>query len=265
MTSIIRPDTRQLTRRMVVLITAVFAVLVGQGQVLLGWGQSPAEFSADSDATLKVAGYAFSIWALIYLAILAYAVRQVLPATGESDLLRRLGWPSAAAFAGIGLWVIAAALDMEAATVVLIFGSALVLIVPMLMWARDVRAVPAADRERWLVLWPLGLLAGWLTIASPVNLLTVLTGNGDLSPVLSPTGWVLVTVALVTAIALVVTWRLRLMAYPIPIAWGLIAVFVAEQDRNPAAGFAALAAALIVVIGAVVIVFRLRRDVARPA
>lgn len=263
MSSIIRPGPRQLGRRLIVLAAAILAVLIGQGQALLGWGQSPAEFSADSDETLRVAGYAFAIWAVIYLAILAYAVRQALPATGESDLLRRLGWPSAAAFAGIGLWVIAAALDLEWATVLLIFASALALIVPLLAWARDVRAAGPADRDRWLTLWPLGLLAGWLTIAAPVNLLTVLTGNGDLPPLLSPTGWALAAVILVTAVAVAVTWRLRLMAYPIPIAWGLIGVFVAEQARNPTLGFAALAAALIVVVVAVVLVFRLRRDVAR--
>lgn len=265
MTSIVRPTSGQMTRRLIVLFCAIFAVAVGWSQQLLGWGQSPAEFSADSDRTLRVAGYAFSIWGLIYLALLAYAVRQALPSTGESGLLRRLGWPSAAALAGIGLWVIAAGWDMEAATVILIFGSALVLIVPMLMWARDIRALGPADRERWLVAWPLGLLAGWLTVASPVNLLTVLTGNGDLPAVLSPTGWAVVAVLAVTVVAVLVTWRLRLMAYPLPIVWGLIAVFVAEQDRNPPAAFTALAAALAILIAAVVMVFRLRRGVERRA
>lgn len=263
MTSINRPDASQRTRRLIVLAAAVFAVLAGQIQMLAGWGQSPAEFAADGDSTIRVAGYAFAIWGLIYLWLLAYAVYQVLPATGESDLLRRLGWPSVAALIGIGLWIVAAAADQDAATIVLIVGSALVLIFSMLGMARDVRMAPAGDRDRWLVLWPLGLLAGWLTIASAANILIVLTGAGALPAFLPPTAWALIAVAAVVAAALAVTWRLRLMAYPLPIAWGLIGVFVAEQERNPTLGFSALAAALAVVIAAVVLVFRLRQDVAR--
>ena len=82
MSSIVRATPAQITRRLIVLACAVFAVVVAQAQMLMGWGQTPAEFSADSDATLKVAGYAFSIWGLIYVAILAYAVRQALRQTG---------------------------------------------------------------------------------------------------------------------------------------------------------------------------------------
>lgn len=263
MTSIVRPDPRQRTRRLIVLAAAVFAVLAGNIQMLAGWGQSPAEFAADGDSTLRVAGYAFAIWGLIYLWLLAYAVYQVLPATGESDILRRLGWPSVAALVGIGLWIIAAAADQDAATIVLIVGSALVLIIPLLAMAHDVRTTPARDRDRWLILWPLGLLAGWLTIASAANILTVLTGADALPAFLPPTVWALIAVAVVVGAALAVTWRLRLLAYPLPIVWGLIGVFAAEQARNPTLGFAALAAALAVVIAAVVLVFRLRRDIAR--
>lgn len=263
MSSIVRPTPAQMTRRLVVLGAAIFAVLIGYVQAMGAFGQSPAEFSADSDETLRVASYAFAIWGPIYLALLAYAVRQALPQTGESDLIRRLGWPSAAALIAIGLWVVAAGFDQEAATVVLIFGAALVLIVPLVLNAADIRSLSRGDRDRWLTAWPLALLAGWLTVAAPVNLLTVLTGNAALPAALPPTGWALLAVVLVAATALFVTMRLRLMAYALPIAWGLLGAFVAEQARNPVLGFSALAAALIVLIGAVIIVFRLVPGVER--
>ena len=263
MSSIVRPTPSQMTRRLFVLAAAIFAVVIAQAQMLLGWGQSPAEFAADSDATLRVAGYAFSIWGVIYLGLLVYAVRQVLPQTGESDLIRRLGWPSVAALLGIGLWIVASAGDWEIGTIVLIFGSLLVLLIPLLLNAHTIRALGRGDRDRWMTVWPLALLAGWLTIASPVNLLTVATGNGDLPAVLPPLGWALVAVAAVVVVALLVTWRLRLTAYSIPIAWGLLGVFVAEQERNAALGFSALAAALMVLGGALVIVFQLRPGVER--
>lgn len=258
MSSIVRPTPRQSLRRLIVLACALFAVAAGYGQNALGWGQSAAEFAADSDATLQVVGWAFSIWGLIYLGLLIYAVRQALPQTGESDPIRRFGWPSVAAFLGIGWWIVAAAFDAEVLTIVLIVGAATALLVPLMVNAAMIRSLPRASRDRWLVVWPLALLAGWLTVAAPVNLITVATGNGDLPTALPPTAWAVLALVGVAGLTLAVTARTRLLAYPLPVAWGLIGVFAAEQARNPVLAFAALGAAAAVLIGAVVFAFELR-------
>lgn len=263
MSSIVRPTSAQMTRRVVVLASAIFAIVVGQGQTALGLGQTAAEFSADSDATLRVAGYAFAIWGVIYLGLLVYAVRQVLPQTGESLLIHRLGWPSAAAMIGIGLWIVAAAMDAEIATIVLIFGSLIVLLVPLLLNAGAIRALPIQDRDRWMVVWPLALLTGWLTVAAPLNLITVATGNGVLPAALSPTVWAMTAIAVVVVVALVVTQRIRTVAYAIPVAWGLLGAFVAEQPRNSTLAYFALAAAVAVLVGAIVLSLGLCRGVER--
>lgn len=263
--SIERPTPSQMTRRLILLAAAVFAVVIGQTQVLLGWGQSPAEFSADSDATLKVAGYAFAIWGVIYLWLLVHAVRQALPQTGESLLINRFGWPTVAALLGIGWWVVAAAFDWEAATIVLIFGSLAVLLVPLLANAGSIRALSRGDRDRWMTVWPLAMLAGWLTVAAPLNLITVATGNDWLPALLSPTAWAALAIVAVAAVALGVTQRLRTLAYSLPIAWGLLGAFVAEQARNPMLAYVALAAGVAVLVGAIVLTFRLKPGVERAA
>lgn len=263
MSSIVRATPVQMTRRLIVLATALFAVIVGQGQMALGWGQTAAEFAADSDATLKVVGYAFAIWGVIYLGMLIYAARQVLPQTGESLLIQRFGWPSALAFSGIGLWIVAAALDAELATIVLIFGSLAVLLYPLLQNAGAIRGLPMRDRDRWMVVWPLALLAGWLTIAAPLNLITVVTGNGDLPTVLSPTVWAMTAIAVVIAVVLGVTQRIRSVAYAIPVAWGLLGAFVTEQARNGPLAYFALGAAVAVLVGAIILSLRLSRSVER--
>jgi len=265
MSSIVRPTPAQKTRRWLVLAAVVFAVVIAYAQMAMGWGQTPEEFSADSDATLRVAGYAFSIWGLIYLGLIIYAVRQALPQTGESRLINRLGWPSLLALLGIGWWIVASALDQEWATVVLIFGSLLVLLVPMLGEAGTIRTLGRFDRDRLTVVWPLGLLAGWLTVASPVNLLTILTGNGDLPAALSPELWAGLAVVAVAIVTLGVVARLRVLSYPLPVAWGLLGAFVAELERDrDTVAYVALVAAVAVLVGAIILTFRLRRGVERP-
>ena len=263
MSSILRPTAGQQTRRYVVLATAIFGIAVAQVQMGLGLGQSAAQFAADSDATLKVVGWAFAIWGVIYLGIALYAIRQVLPQTGESDIIHAFGWPSALAFAGIGLWIVAAALDWEVATIVIIFGSLTVLLIPLLVYARRIKALSLGDRDRWLTVWPLSLLAGWLTVAAPVNLITVATGNGDLPAALSPTLWAVLAVVVVAIVALAVVARVRTIAYALPVAWGLVGVFVAEQSRNGTLAFTAVIAAVVVLVGAVVLALAQWRRVER--
>jgi hypothetical protein len=263
MSSIVRPTPAQKTRRLIVLAATLFAIAVNYGINALGWGQSPAEFSRDSDENLRVATYAFSIWGPIFLGLLIYAVRQVLPQTGESDLIRRMGWPSVLALLGIGWWTVAAAVDAEVVTIVLIFGALSVLLIPLIRNAGLIRGLGRFERDRMTVVWPLAALAGWLTVASPVNLLTVATGNGDLPAGVPAVVWSLLAVGGVTLLALWVTERTRTLAYPLPVSWGLVGVFVAEQERNPTLAFAALAAAGVVLVGVVILAFGLKRGVER--
>lgn len=165
---------------------------------------------------------------------------------------------------GIGWWVVAAAFDWEMATIVLIFGALAALLVPLLANADAVCALPRADRDRWMTVWPLAMLAGWLTVAAPLNLITVATGNDALPGMLSPTVWATLAIVVVSAVALGVTQRLRTLAYGLPIAWGLLGAFVAEQARNLVLSYVALAAAVAVLVGAIVLTFRLSSGVERP-
>lgn len=263
MSSIVRPTPAQRTRRLIVLAAAVFALVTPLVQNLAGLGLSQAEFAADGNTTLRVAGYAFSIWSLIYLGLMAYAIRQALPQTGESQLITRMGWPSAVALFGIGFWIIVAAMNLKAASVVIIFASLLAVLIPLLLSAETIRSLSRGDRDRLLAAWPLAALAGWLTVAAPLNLITTATAMQALPAMLSPTGWALLAVAIVLAVGLGVTWRLRLLAYPLPIAWGLIGAFAAEQPRNPVLAFTTLAAALVLVVAGVLLTFRLRPGVER--
>ncbi|WP_312784745.1 hypothetical protein [Brevundimonas sp.] len=264
MSVIERPTPRQRTRRLVVLAAAVFAVAVPVVQNLGGFGLSQDEFAADGNQTLQVAGYAFSIWGLLYLGLLIYAGRQALPQTGESVLINRLGWPSAVALFGIGMWIVAAALNLKAASVVIIFASLLALLVPLLAMGETIRTTGVMERDRWFLIWPLSALAGWLTIAAPLNLITTATAFDALPAFASPTAWAIVAIVVVVLVAVEVTLYLRTLAYSLPIAWGLVGAFVAEQERNPMLGFTALGAAFLLAVAAVIITFGLKRGVERP-
>lgn len=227
-------------RTIAIVAAALFAVATPIVQALTGTiAVGQGDLVNDGKQTLEAAGYAFSIWTLIYAGLLAYAVYQALPSTRETPGLRLLGWPSAIAMAGCGAWLIAAAMDAKWATVAIIAGSALALCVPL------VKRYPVQGRKDfWLAAAPVSLLAGWLTVASAINVLTVLTSEGVITPQSAPV-WAAGGIVTVLAIGIGITLASRNWVYPLPIAWGLVAVGVAEQHDRPMIALLAGAVAIV--------------------
>lgn len=237
--------TKPPARTLAIGAAAIFAIAIPIAQAMGALGQNPEAFAAEGDTTLKAAGYAFAIWTLIYIGLGAFAIYQALPRTENSATLTRFGWPSVIAMTGCGLWLIAAAQDLQWATVVIIVASALALIIPL------IRPTPRQSRaDFWLIETPLALLAGWLTIAASINTLTVMTAEGMISDALL---WAAGGLIAVTVIAAFVHMRARTPAYLAPIIWGLAAVAVAEYERKPEIAFLAIGAAIVLAALAVLI------------
>lgn len=240
--------TSPLLPRLAVLAAVVFAIGSPALQALAGWGQSAAEFAADGDETLRAAGYAFSIWGVIYAALAAFSLYQLLPARRRSTVVAAMRPAAAIASAACGAWIWASAFDQDWQTVAWILVGAVSAVAAVIAGHR---AGPASKAERWLALWPLALLGGWLTIASAVNILTVLTAKGYVDPALA-TPAALVGVGAVVAASVLVLRASRVAIYGLPVAWGLAAVFVAERAGNPPAAWAAVVGAAAVLVFALV-------------
>lgn len=231
--------------RLLILLAVIASIASGYVQIALNIGQSPAEFAADSDATLKIAPFAFSIWGVIYLGLLIYALWQLFQRSPQRAFVSRMTWPALLAFVGIGAWIFVAAWDLENLSIAVIMASAAVLIAPLL--AAGPTLDGASRSERFLAGYPLALLGGWLTFASAGNILTVLTGNDQLPGFLTPMGWAIAAIAVVSLIVLWVVQRTRLAIFALPPAWGLVGAWAGEQARNPTLSLiaAGVAAALV--------------------
>ena len=73
--------------------------------LLLDPASSNATISAENRSPVTPAGYAFSIWGLIYLASLALAYYQARADQRGRELHRRTGWWLVAAFLASTVWV----------------------------------------------------------------------------------------------------------------------------------------------------------------
>lgn len=182
------------------------------------------------DPPIQPAGWAFSIWGLIYLVLLAHAAVG-LRRHAENPQWDAARWPLILSLALGTAWLEVAQRAPVPATLQ-IWG----------MWAAAVVALSRASATSGELLRqaPLALYAGWLTAAAGVASGVVLIGQGWLVPLPAT----LAMLVLIAALALGVMARLRPSpAYGAAVIWALVGIIVANIGAGWAVvGLAALAA-----------------------
>src|ERR687898_829707 len=161
-------------RQVAVMLAAIFqiAVPVFTGPVV-------GRVSAENPTLIVPADYAFVIWTPIFLLAVIYAVYQALPSNRENPLLRRIGWFSALAYFSNGVWEIVFPAREFVLSQVVFVGITTGAVVAFVLAQRE--AGSGSRFERWLVAPAFGLLAGWVTAAFFVGLVTVLVATGALN------------------------------------------------------------------------------------
>lgn len=214
---------------------------------------------------VEPAGYAFAIWGLIFGLSLAYAAYQALPAQREDPLLRRVGWWTAGAFVGTGLWSVFVPrrrTDLALAVFLLVWGC---LATAFLRATRGPGSRDPSRAERWLVSLPIGVFLGWVTAADAVSLHSeavragLVGGAGLAGEILG--GGLLLAAGLVAA-GLILAGRagppLASLAFAATILWAVVGIVVNQWDVSPPTTAAALLAAVPVAVAL------LRRTPRRP-
>lgn len=239
------------SRRIAIVVAVAAAIVAPIAQATLHLGIDQAAFASQGDRTLRAAGYAFSIWGLIYVGLLGYAVFQAT--IRDSPLLRAFGWPSVVSIGSCAAWIVVSSANLRALSVAVILIGWVAAVAPLLS-----RPAPSRVSERVLALWPNAALAGWLTAAAALNVLTVATAEGLIASDRA-TAYALIGVVVVIALAALIALRSRSAIFPLPAAWGLGGVYVAEKLHQPPVAALAAAGAAVLVVLAMVVAFTGRR------
>jgi hypothetical protein len=142
-------------------------------------GPAIGRVSAENSTLVVPADYAFVIWTPIFLLALIYAVYQALPANRESLLLRRIGWFSALVYFSNGIWELLFPARQFVLSQIVFVGIVTGAVAAFVLAQRG--AGSGSRFDRWLVAPAFGLLAGWVTAAFFVGLVTVFVATGVLS------------------------------------------------------------------------------------
>jgi hypothetical protein len=215
-----------------VLALAVGQIVTTAAPLMFGFSETIPSRAEAVEHALVPATYAFSIWSLIYLGALVFAVWQVLPGNLAGSLARRVGWLAAAMYAINTVWQIwVPALGLDWVSAVLLAGEAALGIVA-LGRLRDFHR-ELTGFERWGVAAPLSLLTGWVSAASFVGLSSTLVATGStlVDPRQPPVAAALLSGAIVFCAFAVNATRSWIQAAGI--VWALVAIVLANLLRAP--------------------------------
>jgi hypothetical protein len=266
MTGTDSPTTADRVRQSAVAVSAVLAIIgsfIGSGAAG-GTQVQDAAGGALSASSTPVApdGPAFSIWGVIYLGLVAYALWQFLPSQATRERHRRLGY-----------WVVASLL-LNAAWILVVQAGLLILSVFVIIALLGVlarifvivlRTRPAGVVDAIITDGTMGLYLGWVCVATAANLTAALVGSGIGSadgPAAGVWAAIVLAVAGAVGILLAVVGRGRI-APMLSLCWGLAWVAVGRftgELLSTEAGVTALLVAVVVAVVTVVVRVSRGRD-----
>ena len=237
---------RDTARQLVNVIATVLMIAVNILATTLPLnGQNTGAISDRFKIYFVPAGYVFSIWGLIYLALIGFAVFQALPSQRENPRLRRVGYLYALTSALNIVWLFLWHYNVFAGTLVVMLGLLASLIAVYVRLGIGVTQVKSA--EKWLVNVPFSIYLGWITVATIANasqLLFYLKWNGW---GINPQIWAVIMIGAATIVALLMALTRHDIAYLLVLVWALAGIGV-KHLAAPAVSAAAWLATLLIVL-----------------
>lgn len=240
-------------------------LLLALAMPAVAWMSNQHVFGADNGTVsdmyptlLAAAGYAFSIWGLIFVLDIVYAVWQI---GVERQPIPAVRLPVALGFALTAAWMPVFSWGLFWLALLIIWSAW-----AALLWAavKLGDAPPQPGLNPWLARLPLPLHVGWLSLAVFLNTAQVVVAYRLLDTA-AMLGWSLALFGLAAALLLLITaWLRGNWAFVAAVIWGLAAVavkqFGAGLDGGKVMAWAALAVAAAVLMQALTVRLRRRRS-----
>ena len=220
-------------------------------------GQTMPEISAKYPSLFTPAGFTFSIWGLIYLALLVFVVWQALGAQRSDEEVAKISRYFQLSCLLNGIWLIVWHYDLLALSFLVMLG----ILTTLVLIYRSLRAERASLlRTRSLVLaLPFSLYTGWITLATIANASTLQTGYGWDDVGLSAVQWTFLKLAVAGAIGASLVLRHRDPVFGAVVVWGAYGISVKQSANMSVAGAATTLSLLMALLVAIELASRLRK------
>jgi hypothetical protein len=178
------------------------------------------------------AGYAFSIWGLIYIGLLAFAFysgKSIFNKQYPHPALEKISWWFLVSCIANSCWVAAWLYDYTALSVVLM--TVILISLLKIVANLDINLGKQNTKDYLFINLPFTLYAGWISVAIIANVAALLTKINWDAWGLTPMTWAIVMVVVAGLINVFMVIQRNMRAYGLVGIWALLAI-AANQDGD---------------------------------
>ncbi len=208
------------------------------------------------------AGYAFSIWGVIYLGLLGfvfYTGRGLCKKDVDDSLISKIGWWFVLSCIANSFWLVFWLYEMPgiaALVMLVIFGSLAMIILNI-----NAGRTKFSFKDYLFVVLPFSLYLGWISVAFVANMaafLTTISWNGW---GLAPITWTIIMISIAGLINLYMILKRNIPEFGLVGIWALVAISVSNSAKSDGASivYTCYAVSAILLIAILANAFRKRR------
>ncbi len=205
-------------------------------------GQTSAIVSAKFPTYFTPAGFAFSIWGIIYIGLIAFTIYQALASQIDNPRIAKIRkWAMLNGLCNAS-WLPLFHYEYMALSVVVMLALLYTLIQINLILNNE----KTRDRdEKWAVDVPFSIYWGWICVATVANVSIFFTTTSWFGFGIAPQAWAVIMILVATLIACLTYWKIPSIAYILVFIWAFYAIFKMQAQTAIVATTALIAIGLI--------------------
>lgn len=221
--------------------------------------ETMATISAKFQNLFTPAGYAFSIWGLIYLGLLGFVIYfgPFIKNTDDKEkIILNVGWWFIVSCVANSLWVFTWLYEYTFLTIPIM----VLLFISLLKIIGNNRGLIESKNFRTAIFLrvPFYIYSGWISVALIADVAAYLkkiqwSGFG-----ISETSWTVLMFVVAAIIHLYMVWKINMTAFALVAVWALIAIAVANKDSNHMVYISAIITAIFIFVNVCFQMFKKR-------
>ena len=198
--------------------------------------QTQVEISARYPSLFTPAGFTFSIWGVIYLALLGFLIWQALPAQRDSAKVASISRLFQVNCTMNALWLVVWHYDLLALSMLVML---VILVTLVLIYRRLLNSLDDAPLVEHLALYlPFSIYTAWISVATIANASILQLALGWNNVGLSDIEWTLFKLAIAGTVGATMIAKLRDVPFALVIAWAAYGIAVKQSATLAISGAA---------------------------
>lgn len=181
-----------------------------------------------SGVLITPANYAFAIWGIIYLGLIAYGIYQFETDRRREPRIQRADKLLIVACVAQIIWIFLFTLQQFTLSILAMLGILLPLIGIYL--TLNIGRDRVSRLGRWVAHIPFSIYLGWISVATIVNIASALYVAGWNGWGLSAVTWTAIMIGVATLLGAIVIWRRGDVAFSLVFVWAFVAIAIANGN-----------------------------------